>query len=94
MLPNPADFCRSYYTARIDPDSCTACGDCMDRCQVDAIKEGDCMEVDPARCIGCGLCVSTCPTEAIAFVAKEDPKTPAKDFEELLGNLARERGVV
>ena len=41
MLPNPADFFQSYYLARIDPDSCTACGDCMDRCQVDAIKEGE-----------------------------------------------------
>jgi len=94
MLPNPADYCRSYYLARIDPDSCTACGDCMDRCQVDAIKEGDFMEVDPARCIGCGLCVPTCPTEAIELVAKEDSKTPAKDFDELLENLAKERGVV
>ena len=94
MLPNPADFCQSYYLARIDPDSCTACGDCMDRCQVDAIKEGaTVMEVEPARCIGCGLCVPTCPTEAIELVAKEDPKTPARDFDELLGNLAKERGV-
>jgi Fe-S-cluster-containing hydrogenase component 2 len=66
----------------------------MDRCQVDAIKEGqDCMEVEPARCIGCGLCVPTCPTEAIELVAKQDPRTPAKDFDELLGNLAKERGV-
>ncbi len=93
QLPNPADFCRSYYLAKIDPDSCTACGDCMQRCQVDAIKEGDVMEVEPARCIGCGLCVSTCPTEAIELVAKEDLKTPPKDFDELLGSLAQERGV-
>ncbi len=93
QLPNPADFCRSYYLASIDPDSCTACGDCMERCQVDAIKEGDVMEVDPARCIGCGLCVSTCPTEAIELVATEDPKTPPKDFDDLLHKLAQERGV-
>ncbi len=94
QLPNPADFCQSYYLARIDPESCTACGDCMDRCQVDAIKEGqEFMEVEPARCIGCGLCVSTCTAEAIELVTTEDPKTPAKDFEELLGNLAKERGV-
>lgn len=94
MLPNPADFCRSYYQARIDPDSCTACGDCLERCQVDAIREGEAfMEVDPARCIGCGLCVSTCPAEAIALVAKAEKKTPPRDFDELLGRLARERGV-
>jgi NAD-dependent dihydropyrimidine dehydrogenase PreA subunit len=94
MLANPADFCQSYYQAKIDPESCTACGDCLDRCQVDAIKEEeDFMEVAPGRCIGCGLCVSTCPAEAIELVAKQDPKTPPKDFGELLGRLARERGV-
>ena len=94
MLPNPADFCQSSYVARIDPDSCTARGDCMDRCQVDAIKEGETViAVEPARCIGCGLCVSTCPAEAIKLVAKEDQKTPAKDFDEMLERLARERGV-
>lgn len=94
MLPNPADFCQTSYSARIDPDSCTACGDCMDRCQMDAIREGeDFMEVDQARCIGCGLCVSTCPAEAIELLERGEPKAPAKDFDELLGRIARERGV-
>lgn len=94
MLPNPADFCQSYYQAKIDPDSCTGCGDCLDRCQVDAIKEEDAfMKVGPARCIGCGLCVSTCPAEAIELMAKGDPKTPPRDFDELLQRLAVERGV-
>ena len=51
------------------------------------------MEVDPTRCIGCGLCVSTCPAEASELVAKGDPKTPPKDFDELLERLAPERGV-
>lgn len=94
MLENPADYIRSYYYATIDPETCTACGTCLDRCQMEAIKEnGDVMEVDVARCIGCGLCVPTCPTEAVSLVEKPDPVTPPKDLNDMLDRLAKERGL-
>jgi len=95
LIPNPADYVQTDYQARIDAESCTACGVCPERCQIDAIKENNgSMQVDPARCIGCGLCVSTCTAEAITLVLKENPKVPPKDFEELLERLAEERGVL
>jgi ferredoxin/predicted transcriptional regulator len=94
QLENPADFFQSYYTATIDEDECTACGTCIDRCQIDAIEEkDDTMVVNPARCIGCGLCVDTCPTEAITLNEKEGVEAPPEDLDEVLQRLASERGV-
>ena len=81
MLPRPADFIQSYYQAKIDADLCVACGECIDRCQMDAIEEGeDVSNIIDERCIGCGLCVSTCPEEAISLVAKPDTTAPPKNF--------------
>ncbi len=54
--------------AVIDPDRCTACGDCRDRCQFDAISED--FVVDRLACEGCGVCVHFCPAEAIDFPAR------------------------
>ncbi len=94
MLPNPADYVASYYTAVIDPEACTACGVCLERCQIIAIEEkDDVMEVNPARCIGCGLCVSTCPAEAIKLEAKPGAEAPPVHFEEVFQRIASERGL-
>ncbi len=94
LLENPAEYFHSYYTAEIDADECTACGTCLDRCQIDAIVEkDDAMQVNPARCIGCGLCVDTCPMEAITMKEKEGVEDPSADLDEMLQRLASERGV-
>ena len=61
----------SRFTAVIDPDLCTACEICLDRCFFGAIQmvEEDGRDVakipDPDKCMGCGLCQVTCPSEAI-----------------------------
>lgn len=95
MAPKPADFVRSYYYARIDPEQCSSCGTCIERCQMDAIREGDDVsEIIEERCIGCGLCVSTCPQEAISMVAKPDMEDPPTDFTETLRRIGTERGVL
>jgi ferredoxin len=81
MTPRPADVVLSYYQARIDSELCSACGQCIERCQMAAIKEGeDSSEIIDGRCIGCGLCVSACPTEALSMVAKSEMGAPPKDF--------------
>jgi len=95
MMPSPSDMISSYYLARIDPDLCSACGTCIDRCQMDAISEGDDVsEIIDGRCIGCGLCVDTCPEEAISMVAKPGMEAPPKDFRETMDRIKTERGVV
>lgn len=62
---------RSNYLAVVDEDACTACGACLDRCQVKAIDMEAAASVND-RCIGCGLCVSACPVNAITMVGRDE----------------------
>ncbi len=60
----------SRYVAEIDPDLCSLCGTCLDRCFFSAIEEqADAMVVIAEKCMGCGLCQVTCPEDAIALKA-------------------------
>ncbi len=44
--------------AQVDPEACTGCESCVDRCQVKAIRvENGSAGIDKGKCIGCGLCV-------------------------------------
>ena len=74
MHPKPAERVLTNYYAAVDPDACSACETCVDRCQMEAIKLGadDVAEVDRDRCIGCGLCVTTCPSEAVSLQPKPE----------------------
>ena len=75
---------RANYFAVIDPDTCTACGLCTQRCQVKAIaQKDDVLTIDRPRCIGCGLCVTACPEQAIRLERKPDSQIvpPPVDFE-------------
>ena len=95
MMPRPADLVRSYYQAEIDSDICSACGECIERCQMEAIKEGeDFSEIIDGRCIGCGLCVSICPEEAISLVPKSEVEAPPKDLSEALRKIETERSAL
>ncbi|MEW6328170.1 MAG: 4Fe-4S binding protein [Thermodesulfobacteriota bacterium] len=51
--------------ARIKPDLCTACGQCIELCQFQAISRD--YVVDEFGCEGCGVCVYFCPVQAIEF---------------------------
>ena len=52
-------------TARINLEACTECGECLERCQFDAISPD--FVVNRIDCEGCGVCVHFCPVEAIEF---------------------------
>ena len=60
-------FVPSPFAAKADEDLCNACGDCADRCPVDAIRVNGHAVVDQAACIGCGVCVPSCQTQAMAL---------------------------
>ncbi len=56
----------------IDPDTCTACGDCKPICPTKSIKSGKVFyTIDPATCTECAgendspMCVNVCPSGAI-----------------------------
>lgn len=87
---------RANYLALVDPEKCTACEICVERCQVDAIHiDGDAARVSPERCIGCGLCVTGCPSEAIELSRKPDPdiKDPPADYATWEHERLRSRGL-
>lgn len=70
LLMQP-DFARreDFYSgtlARIQPDLCTSCGLCAERCRFQAITpfEGR-WRIDSLSCEGCGYCSRVCPAEAI-----------------------------
>ncbi len=63
--------------AIVEPEACTACGDCLTVCPYDAIamhEEGDrhYAVISAANCKGCGGCVPICPENAIDLLGYTD----------------------
>jgi electron transport complex protein RnfB len=94
---NPNAIARSNYYATKDQETCTNCGTCVERCQVNAIRsENEHTIIDKNRCIGCGLCASTCPTGSITMV-KKSPEEASPIFskgKEMLQAMGKETGKV
>ena len=94
---NPAATVKSNYYARVEESTCTGCGTCLDRCQMEAIVIADSTAlIDLKRCIGCGLCVSTCPTEAMHLIKKSADLqyVPPETGMETYIRIAQERGKI
>ena len=90
--PRPARFFATNYYAGIDSASCTGCGVCVKRCQMDAIiPEDKTFRVDPDRCIGCGLCVTRCKPKAAKLIKKDKITVPPMNTEILYLSILMER---
>lgn len=87
---------HSDFRAVADADVCAGCGDCVERCQFDALSlpDGVCV-VDVAHCVGCGQCVGVCPTEAMHLVRRADGELAPLpiDHAAWLAQRAKERGI-
>jgi ferredoxin len=73
----------SRFAAEVDPELCTACETCVERCFFGAITmEGEeTARIDAEKCMGCGLCQVTCPSEAISLIEVRDKDyVPEKMF--------------
>jgi Pyruvate/2-oxoacid:ferredoxin oxidoreductase delta subunit len=83
--PKPGLFFNSGFEPVFDPNLCTACGICLDRCPPQALTMGDenLPLVNPDRCFGCAVCATGCPTQAIAMVNKPDFPAPPRDAKAL-----------
>ena len=93
LLPQPAALNPPYYQSEIDPDRCASCGICIDRCPMDAIREGDdgASTTIDGRCIGCGICVPTCPGQAISMVPNPGKKAPPRTMTDMFKQVGAER---
>jgi len=93
--PRPASLVSTPFRATADSETCSGCGICVDRCQMEAISlESDTVLLNSDRCIGCGLCVSTCPTGSLTLVRKpstEQTEIP-RDIYQASYKLAKTRG--
>ena len=93
--PNPAALVASSFVASFNPDECNTCGECLERCQMGALRlEAGAIDLNRGRCIGCGLCVSTCPTGSLTLARKpesEQPKVPKNGIASLM-ELGKARG--
>lgn len=90
--PRPVRFFATNYYARIDAASCTGCGVCVKRCQMDAIiADGKTFRVDRDRCIGCGLCVTRCKPKAARLIKKDKATVPPMNTELLYLSILKER---
>ena len=85
------------YYAVIDPETCTGCGTCIERCQVGAIYEKDGVSVvNQKQCIGCGLCVTGCPNDTAKLHRKPEAEIihPPVDFATWEHERLKNRGLI
>ncbi|MFW9987309.1 MAG: indolepyruvate ferredoxin oxidoreductase subunit alpha [Candidatus Odinarchaeota archaeon] len=60
---------NSSFIADLDNEICISCGNCIEKCPVEALTLVDNKVIhDENLCIGCGLCVSSCPNDAISLI--------------------------
>ncbi len=91
---SPAEQVYSSFQALVDPELCTSCEACLDRCPMDAVAfDAGAMRVDVERCIGCGLCISTCESGAVSLVVKDQARPVPNTYLELLAMLSAGRGM-
>ncbi|MDM8535900.1 4Fe-4S dicluster domain-containing protein [Desulfobacterales bacterium HSG17] len=100
-LDSPAKAIDSNHYAKVEPELCTACEACVDRCHMEAISVDDTAQIASAqiaieRCIGCGVCITECPTDALTLCQKEKTEQyiPPKNVFETYMNMAQERGLI
>jgi len=87
----------SNFIARIDPEKCSGCGICAQRCHINSISQTAAaatpakVAVKDDRCLGCGVCVRACPQNAITLRRREEIYLPPRDKTEQLQLIAQER---
>jgi len=87
---------KSDFYATVDPEMCTGCETCVERCQFHAPSIVDNIShVDRKRCVGCGQCVMACPSGAMTLVRKPEAQItpPPHNLKEWMMERAEKRGI-
>jgi NAD-dependent dihydropyrimidine dehydrogenase PreA subunit len=69
---------KGEYICEVDYEKCNGCGECLGRCQFNALKYEatiDKPNIDPMSCFGCALCMTACHRDAIHLVARSEYAT-------------------
>lgn len=96
-LPNPAALWATNFHSILDGQTCTGCGLCEKKCQVDAIKlvkrdkNKNLYKVNHKKCLGCGVCVVSCKFDAIHLRKKENEKTPPENHDDLYDTIMKNK---
>jgi Pyruvate/2-oxoacid:ferredoxin oxidoreductase delta subunit len=87
--PKPGLVFNSGFQPNFEPERCTGCEICVDRCPPAALKMGqnDVPVVNLDRCFGCGTCAAGCEQEAIAMEPKPGFPEPPKTMKDLVTAL-------
>jgi uncharacterized protein len=87
-----------HSTARpsIIKKKCTACGECLKWCPVNAISLKDNKaDIDKSICIGCGECLAVCRFDAVNFNWSEtSPNLQHKMVEHAMGTAETKKGKI
>ncbi len=74
-------YTPSRFQATVEPEKCTGCQTCIERCSFNSIeleKVPDSKKlkarINPQECYGCGVCVVGCPQKAIRFDLVRPPE--------------------
>ncbi len=92
-LDAPGSVAPAAWLAVVEPAECSACGACVDACQVQAVsqQDDDPAQVDPERCLGCGLCATACAFGAITMERRPQAPAPPGTWPELVQRLLAQR---
>jgi len=66
---------KGEYICEPDYEKCNGCGECLGRCQFNALKYESTIDkpnIDPMVCFGCGLCMTACNRGAIRLVPRRE----------------------
>jgi len=89
----PGILANSGFEPFLDPELCTGCATCEDRCPMDAIKiEEDLPVFSREKCIGCGLCATGCSTDAIEMRKREEQPFVPESMPEMGRIILEKRG--
>lgn len=86
---------KASYICTPDPDACTGCGTCLDRCIFKAIDIIDGKaSIHPDKCMGCGLCTTTCPEGAARLTKRAPDQMPdvPESVQAMYDRIQKEKG--